>query len=58
METKVSRRYFVSYYIEKFFFDSNLPNLKLGQLSGKKVLKFALRGNCFYDLFTEVEIRY
>ena len=33
-------------------------NLKLEQLSSKKVLKFALLCNCFSDLFTEVEIWY
>ena len=33
-------------------------NLKLEQLSCKKVLNFALLGNCFSDLFTEVEIWY
>ena len=32
--------------------------LKLEQLSRKKVLKFSLLGNCFSDLFTEVEISY
>ena len=31
-------------------------NLKLERLSGKKVLKFPLIGNCSSDLFTEVEI--
>ena len=33
-----------------------LFNLKLEQLSCKKALKIALLGNCFFDLFTEVEI--
>ena len=33
-------------------------NLKLEQLSHKKVLNFALVGNCFSDLFTEVKIWY
>ena len=33
-----------------------LFNLKLEQLSCKKVLKFALLGNYFSDLFTEVKI--
>ena len=33
-------------------------NLKLEQLSCKKVLKFALLGNCFSDLLTEVQIWY
>ena len=28
------------------------------KISGKKVLKFVLLGNCFPDLFTEVEIWY
>ena len=31
-------------------------NQKLEQLSSEKVLKFALLGNCFSELFTEVEI--
>ena len=33
-------------------------NLKLEQLSCKKVLKFVLLGNSFSDLITEVEIWY
>ena len=33
-------------------------NVKLEILSGKKVVKFYLIGNCFFDLFTEVEIWY
>ena len=33
-------------------------NLKLEQLSCKKVLKFAFFNNCFFDLFTDVEIWY
>ena len=33
-------------------------NLELEQLSSKKVLKFALLGNCFSDLLTEVQIWY
>ena len=33
-------------------------NLKLEQSSGKNVLKFALLGKCFFDLFNEVEIWY
>ena len=37
---------------------SHCLDLKLEQLSGSKVLKFALLGNCFSDLFTEVEIWY
>ena len=35
-----------------------LFNLKLEQLSGKKVVKLALLGNYFSNLFTEVEIWY
>ena len=37
---------------------SHIFNLKLEQLSCEKVLKFALFGNYFSDLFTEVEIWY
>ena len=33
-------------------------NLKLKPLSCKKMLKFVLRGNCYFDLFAEVEIWY
>ena len=32
--------------------------LKLEQLSGKKVQKLALRGNCFSALLTEAEVWY
>ena len=37
---------------------SHCFNLKVEQLSGKKVLNFPVLGNCFSDLFTEVEIWY
>ena len=42
----------------KIFGNSKYFHLKLEQLSCKNVLKIALRVNCFYDLFTEVEIWY
>ena len=73
MKTRVSLKYFVSYCLWKLapdlfklnFFDIfgnskafHTFNLKLEQLSGKKVLKFPLLVNCFSDLFTEVEIWY
>ena len=76
MKTEVGLKYFVSYCICKYFFDSNPPqtslnlsyltilvtlsvspcfNLKLEQISCKKVQKFVLLDNCFSDLLTEVE---
>ena len=48
----VSLTIFVTLGLSRYF------NLKLEQLSDKKVLKFALLGNCFSDLLTEVEIWY
>ena len=72
MKSKVSLKYFVNNCLWKHFLASNLNsltmlvtlrpftsfNLKLEQSSCKKVLKFALLGNCFSDLLTEVKIWY
>ena len=74
MKARLNLKYFVNGCLWMPFFYSNsfqTPlnlilsirfshriNLKLEQLSLKKVLKLDLFGNCFSDLFTEVEIWY
>ena len=72
METSYSVRYFVSYCLCKHFFDSNSPQTPSNVISltilltlspftlfepkSKLVLKVALLGNWFSELFTQVEM--
>ena len=65
IKTRVNLKFFVNDCISKHSFACNLPeilsnsfNLKLEQLSFKKVLKIVLLGKCLSDLFTDVEICY